>query len=150
MDRNRRPRLANRNKSNSRLRESVSAALERLEERMLLTATPIITEFLADNTSGLVDNHGHTSDWIEIYNPTSGIAIQSTTSKLLGTGALVKTFVPTNGNLGNTWTSNSFVDSSWRQGTTGVGYDTSAVPPPTTQWAVRMVNTAAGPMNTIA
>ncbi len=71
MDRNRRPRSANRNKSTSRLRESVSAALERLEERMLLTATPIITEFLADNTNGLVDNHGHTSDWIEIYNPNS-------------------------------------------------------------------------------
>src|SRR5437899_5521613 len=238
MDRNRRPRLANRNKSTSRLQDCISALLERLEERVLLAATPIITEFLAQNTNGLVDNFGHTSDWLEIYNPNSttldlggyfltddpnalnkwpipvgqtlggngylvifasgddiavpnqplhtnfqissaggflglvapdattvvssydypeqiantsyGIAIQSTTSKLLGSGALVKSFIPTNGTLGTTWTSNTFNDSSWRQGTTGVGYETDPLPPPTTQWAVRMVNTAAGPMNTIA
>ncbi len=238
MDRNRRHRLANRNKSTSRLRASVSAALERLEERMLLTATPIITEFLAANTNGLLDNFGRTSDWIEIYNPNSttldlggyfltddpnalgkfqipagetlggngylivfasgddiavanqplhtnfqisssggflglvapdattvvssydypeqiantsyGIAIQSSTSKLLGSGALVKSFIPANGNLGTSWTSNAFNDSSWRQGVTGVGYETDPLPPPVSQWAVRMVNTAAGPMNTIA
>ena len=71
MDRNRRPRLANRNKSTTSLRASVSAAIERLEERIILAATPLITEFLASNTNGLVDNLGRTSDWIEIYNPNS-------------------------------------------------------------------------------
>src|SRR6266850_1077173 len=237
MDRNRRPRLANRNKPNSILRDSLRTVLEPLEERMLLTASPIITEFLASNTSGLVDNLGRHSDWLEIYNPNTttldrggyfltddpndlnkweipigqslggngylvvfasgddtaianqplhtkfqlssaggylalvapdattvvssydypeqitnisyGVAIQSTTTKLLGTGGLVKSFIPANGNLGTTWTANSFIDTSWRQGVTGVGYETDPPPPPTTQWAVRMVNTAAGPMNTI-
>src|SRR5204862_2141323 len=71
MDRNRRPRFANRNKSTSRLSESVGAILERLEERLILSATPLITEFVASNTNGLVDNFGRTSDWIEIYNPNS-------------------------------------------------------------------------------
>ena len=32
---------------------------------------PIISEFLASNQSGLVDNLGRTSDWIEIWNPTT-------------------------------------------------------------------------------
>ena len=49
--------------------------LEPLEERLLFSTqtpnTPMITEFLATNNNGLVDNHGHTSDWIEIYNPNS-------------------------------------------------------------------------------
>src|SRR5258706_15598343 len=69
MDRNRRPRFANRNKPNSVLTESVRTVPEPLEERMLLTASPIITEFVASNTTGLVDNLGRHSDWLEIYNP---------------------------------------------------------------------------------
>lgn len=32
-------------------------------------ATPRISEFLADNTSGLKDDDGNASDWIEIFNP---------------------------------------------------------------------------------
>ncbi|MDF1860379.1 MAG: CotH kinase family protein [Verrucomicrobiales bacterium] len=32
---------------------------------------PIISEFLASNNSGLVDENGADSDWIEIYNPNS-------------------------------------------------------------------------------
>src|SRR6266568_127476 len=47
--------------------------LEPLEQRLLFSTqtpnAPMITEFLAANNNGLVDNHGHTSDWIEIYNP---------------------------------------------------------------------------------
>src|SRR5205823_2948257 len=70
--------------------------------------------------------------------------------KLFGTGTLVKSFIPANGNLGTSWTSNTFNDSSWRQGTTGVGYETDPLPPPTNQWAIRMVDTASGPMGTIA
>ena len=47
-------------------------ALESLERRTLLTASdPIISEFMADNTNGLVDGLGHRGDWIEIYNPNS-------------------------------------------------------------------------------
>src|SRR5688572_29491469 len=46
--------------------------LEPLEQRLLFAHTPdmpMITEFLASNDNGLIDNHGHNSDWIEIYNP---------------------------------------------------------------------------------
>lgn len=46
------------------------AALQPLERRVLLAASdPIISEFMADNTTGLVDGLGHRGDWIEIYNP---------------------------------------------------------------------------------
>jgi hypothetical protein len=86
----------------------------------------------------------------QIANTSYGIAVQSTTTKYLGTGALAKSFIPANGNLGTSWTTNSFNDNSWRQGVSGVGYETDPLPPPTTQWAIRMVDTAAGPMNTIA
>ncbi len=36
-----------------------------------LAASPVITEFLASNSTGLTDQDGDTSDWIEIYNPTA-------------------------------------------------------------------------------
>ena len=39
-----------------------------LEPRQLLAAAPIITEFLASNDDGLVNDNGDSSDWIEIYN----------------------------------------------------------------------------------
>ena len=35
----------------------------------LLADNPIISEFMADNASTLVDEDGDYSDWIEIYNP---------------------------------------------------------------------------------
>lgn len=44
--------------------------LEALEKRQLLAAgDPFINEFLASNGTGLVDDNGAHSDWIEIYNP---------------------------------------------------------------------------------
>jgi hypothetical protein len=46
-------------------------AIEVLESRQLLALTPIISEFLASNSDGLRDRDGDSSDWIEIYNPTS-------------------------------------------------------------------------------
>lgn len=41
---------------------------EQLEPRQLLAADFQITEFLASNRTGLVNDNGNTSDWIEIYN----------------------------------------------------------------------------------
>lgn len=47
-----------------------AALCERLETRTLLAANdPIISEFMADNTTGLVDANNKHGDWIEIYNP---------------------------------------------------------------------------------
>ena len=44
--------------------------VERLEDRYLLAATPLITEFMADNQSTLYNEFlGGYPDWIEIYNP---------------------------------------------------------------------------------
>ncbi|HEY7117651.1 MAG TPA: lamin tail domain-containing protein [Tepidisphaeraceae bacterium] len=49
---------------------AAAAKLEALEGRTLLAAAdPIISEFLADNTTGLTDGNGNRGDWIEIYNP---------------------------------------------------------------------------------
>ena len=42
--------------------------VETLEQRTLLAADPIITEFLASNDDGILDGNGNSSDWIEIYN----------------------------------------------------------------------------------
>jgi hypothetical protein len=46
--------------------------LESLERRMMLDGAmqATISEFVAANNNGLRDEDGHTSDWIEIHNPT--------------------------------------------------------------------------------
>lgn len=41
---------------------------ESLEQRTMLAAQPILTEFVASNDSTLNDGFGDDSDWIEIYN----------------------------------------------------------------------------------
>ncbi len=47
-------------------------SLERLEPRLVLDASVLrITEFLASNDNTLVDYQGDSSDWLEIYNPSS-------------------------------------------------------------------------------
>lgn len=38
---------------------------------LLLRAAPVISEFMADNVSGLTDAAGRNTDWIEIHNPTA-------------------------------------------------------------------------------
>ena len=43
---------------------------------------------------------------------------------LVATGAVVRVFVPANGNLGMSWTLPDFDASAWLTGTTGVGFDT--------------------------
>ncbi|MGE5611428.1 MAG: lamin tail domain-containing protein [Bacillota bacterium] len=50
------------------------AVLEAMEQRLMLSADPIITEFMADNKHTLKDGFGSYSDWIEIYNPDSAPA----------------------------------------------------------------------------
>ncbi len=43
--------------------------LEKLEPRVVLTGTAIISEFMASNSESLLDGDGNSSDWIEIHNP---------------------------------------------------------------------------------
>jgi hypothetical protein len=59
-------RLFARRKRASAATKSVS--YQPLEPRQLLAGLPIITEFLASNSNGSVDDNGNRSDWIEIYN----------------------------------------------------------------------------------
>ena len=42
--------------------------IEHLEPRTLLAGMPIISEFLASNSQGLLDGDGNASDWIEVRN----------------------------------------------------------------------------------
>ncbi len=47
-------------------------SVERLEVRSVMTSTePFISEFLAKNSGGLLDEDGDSPDWIEIHNPTA-------------------------------------------------------------------------------
>ncbi|WP_442482725.1 CotH kinase family protein [Aeoliella sp. SH292] len=46
-------------------------SFEKLESRTVFSAAPIITEFVASNDGSLRDGDGNSSDWVEIYNPTS-------------------------------------------------------------------------------
>ena len=46
-----------------------SLAVEPLERRQLLNASPVISEFMAINDNGLQDFEGDRSDWLEIHNP---------------------------------------------------------------------------------
>ena len=46
-------------------------AFETLELRQLLASDLVISEFLASNSAGLLDEDGDSSDWIEIHNPTA-------------------------------------------------------------------------------
>jgi hypothetical protein len=60
----------NRRHNQRRMRKSLS--VETLESRNLLTAGPlVISEIMADNDTGLTDEDGDFSDWIEIHNPTN-------------------------------------------------------------------------------
>src|SRR5256885_14892180 len=45
-----------------------TATAECLENRTLLAADPVISEFMASNGKTAVDKDGAYSDWIEIYN----------------------------------------------------------------------------------
>ena len=42
---------------------------ETLEQRQLLSVNPIISEFMASNSTTLADYYGKHPDWLEIYNP---------------------------------------------------------------------------------
>lgn len=58
-------------KSQSNRQRNRRLVLETLEVRTLMDASPIISEILAANSGGLTDSDGDSSDWIELYNPTS-------------------------------------------------------------------------------
>lgn len=48
-----------------------SLRLERLEPRLVLSSTPLVTEFMASNCGTIADGDSAFSDWIEVHNPTA-------------------------------------------------------------------------------
>src|SRR4051794_21351428 len=52
----------------ARLRAAISHAIEPMEQRLLLAGNVVISEFMADNSSGLKDYYAQNSDWIELHN----------------------------------------------------------------------------------
>src|SRR5258706_1605671 len=52
----------------ARMRTAVRYAIEPMEQRLLLAGNVVISEFMADNSSGLKDYYGQNSDWIELHN----------------------------------------------------------------------------------
>ncbi|MCP4192785.1 MAG: hypothetical protein GY768_19395 [Planctomycetaceae bacterium] len=58
-----------RRKSNlTTLRRDLLSGVELLEPRIVLDASIVISEFVADNGKGLDDEDGDRTDWIELYN----------------------------------------------------------------------------------
>ncbi len=51
------------------MRPRKTLSIERLELRFVLSASPVISEFMALNQDTLADEDGDFSDWIEIHNP---------------------------------------------------------------------------------
>lgn len=49
-------------------RRRLLAFVEQLEVRRLLSANLVISEFMASNSTGIQDQYGNYSDWIEIHN----------------------------------------------------------------------------------
>jgi len=47
------------------------AIVEPLEARLLLSAQPVINEFMAINDDTIADGYGEHSDWIELHNPST-------------------------------------------------------------------------------
>ena len=50
---------------------TLNVAFESLEPRNLLAASAVISEFLASNSTNIVDQDGNHSDWIELQNTTT-------------------------------------------------------------------------------
>lgn len=58
-----------RNKTKQNVSQKFAAdALQALEPRLLFSAVPLITEFVASNDAGLQDEDGERSDWLELFN----------------------------------------------------------------------------------
>jgi hypothetical protein len=72
------PALLRRRKLGEGFAKGRHLLLECLEERRLLSLTPIISEVEAGNKSGIVDVLGNTADWLELYNPDPTSAVNLT------------------------------------------------------------------------
>src|SRR5215213_9997130 len=60
---------ARRDSGRAAVPRAARAVAEAVEARVLFAAEPVISEFMALNDHGLVDDLGRRSDWVEIHNP---------------------------------------------------------------------------------
>jgi hypothetical protein len=51
-------------------RNDATPILEALERRLLLSGSVVVSEFMASNSTTILDGDNNSSDWIELYNPT--------------------------------------------------------------------------------
>ncbi len=61
-------RTVKRREDSTALNNPVRRAIECLEARVLMTANPVISEFMTKNSSTLLDGNKNYSDWIELQN----------------------------------------------------------------------------------
>jgi len=60
--------MKNRNTTRRKTTRPGALRFEQLEPRIALSATPLISEFMASNSGTLDDEDGQSSDWVELYN----------------------------------------------------------------------------------
>src|SRR6185295_10555576 len=63
-------------------------------------------------------------------NVSYGLELQTTTTSLIGTNVTARVLVPSNSSLGLTWTSRTFVDSSWYVSNTPVAFAVGTIATP--------------------
>lgn len=114
-----------------------------------IVGQPLHTNFVLDGSGGylaLVAPDGLTP--VSEYNTypsqqadtSYGVATVTSSTTLLNTAAVARVQVPTDGSAGTSWTSRTFDDSTWTQGTTGVGYESEEPIPIYRGFQVRMLD----------
>jgi len=73
-----------------------------------------------------------------------GIGMQLTTAPLIATNAPIHFRIPTNSSADATWTQINFDDSSWLNGTNGIGYETGVIDPQEESFGAKVQ--ASGPV----
>jgi hypothetical protein len=99
---------------------------------------------LLDNNNNVVQSFSPTYPALGA-DTSYGIGEQVTETKLVAAGATARYYVPTNGNLGSTWTQPGYSDSAWASGPTGLGF-VSLVP----GFAVTNYKASLGSIATVA
>ncbi len=119
----------------------------------IIPGRPLHTNFRLDAAGGylaLVEPDGQTiaSEFrrypVQFADVSFGPGVEQTNLTLLPSNATVRAYVPSNGDLSNSWMLANFDDSSWISGTNGVGYDTGTANPGEDSVATLIV--ASGPI----
>jgi hypothetical protein len=111
--------------------------LAQLHTSFKLSASGGYLGLVAPDATTVVSSYNYPQQLSDI---SYGLAIDKQTTALLPSQTPVKTFVPTDGSLGSTWTAVNFNDTSWTSGKAGVGFDIQTAPPQIPGFTVKMVD----------